>query len=688
VTRSSRLGWLSAAVLASAVAAGCGGVSVVDAGSDQPIDRPDVGGGDPDTGGGDAAKETSVDGPRDVPGDAPTDTGGSDAPTDLGGSDVPADMVTGDAADAPVDRADAAPDLGPVKEGMGGPTECHDGLDNDGDGAVDCLDPDCGGQICRDVAGPCDIAEVCVAGACPADRFEDNTRICRVAAGLCDLDDKCTGSSAACPADAVKVANTSCRAPVSVCDIEDRCNGVAVDCPPDAVMSNLTVCRPSAGPCDVIDKCDGVHASCPADAFEPMGTVCRPASGVCDAAETCSGTAAACPGDGFLPATTTCRPAVGPCDAPDKCTGTSAACSADGFLGPSTVCRAPAGTCDAVPESCTGTGAACPADVSGCGSTQYCGGSACLDKKATGVACVSGIECTTGFCADGVCCNAACTGSCQACNRAGSVGTCSPHPTGTDPEVACGAYDCNGSGACLTSCSGGACSGDCKDSGYCGGTSCAAKKSNGASCASSCECGSGNCVDGVCCNTACTGVCVACNLPGLLGTCSNRAAGTDPENGCGGYQCDGNGACATTCSGCPATACKSTNYCAGSACVAKKTQGTGCGAGCECASGFCNDGVCCNQECSGPCRSCNAAGTCVARPAYQDPEAGCGNYQCNGTGACFTGCGAAAGPCAAECKGAAFCDSSGACVADRAGGAACNNACQCKSASCLLLCGG
>ena len=34
---------------------------------------------------------------------------------------------------------------------------CSDGADNDGDGLVDCADPDCTGQICRESSGICDI---------------------------------------------------------------------------------------------------------------------------------------------------------------------------------------------------------------------------------------------------------------------------------------------------------------------------------------------------------------------------------------------------------------------------------------------------------------------------------------------------------------------------------------------------
>jgi hypothetical protein len=44
----------------------------------------------------------------------------------------------------------------------------------------------------------------------------------------------------------------------------------------------------------------------------------------------------------------------------------------------------------------------------------------------------------------------------------------------------------------------------------------------GAPCASTAECGSGTCVDGVCCNTtaASCGQCQACNVPGSVGTCA------------------------------------------------------------------------------------------------------------------------------------------------------------------------
>ena len=48
------------------------------------------------------------------------------------------------------------------------------------------------------------------------------------------------------------------------------------------------------------------------------------------------------------------------------------------------------------------------------------------------------------------------------------------------------------------------------------------KKGDGASCSTTDDCASGFCVDSVCCATACTDVCGACNLPGNEGLCSPR----------------------------------------------------------------------------------------------------------------------------------------------------------------------
>ncbi len=52
-------------------------------------------------------------------------------------------------------------------------------------------------------------------------------------------------------------------------------------------------------------------------------------------------------------------------------------------------------------------------------------------------------------------------------------------------------------------------------------------------------CPTGYIVDGVCCNSACDGMCESCNLGGSEGTCAAHASGTDPDTECTlGIACD------------------------------------------------------------------------------------------------------------------------------------------------------
>jgi len=92
---------------------------------------------------------------------------------------------------------------------------------------------------------------------------------------------------------------------------------------------------------------------------------------------------------------------------------------------------------------------------------------------------------------------------------------------------------------CKTSCASDA---DCASAFYCGGSSCVAKKVNGASCGGPSQCQSGNCVDGVCCSSASCPTCQSCAMGG---TCTNIAAGQPDNNPPGACttQCDGNGNC-------------------------------------------------------------------------------------------------------------------------------------------------
>src|SRR6188768_563691 len=78
-------------------------------------------------------------------------------------------------------------------------------------------------------------------------------------------------------------------------------------------------------------------------------------------------------------------------------------------------------------------------------------------------------------------------------------------------------------------------------------------KKQGEACGGAGECVTQNCVDGVCCDTACDDACHACNLPDNAGTCVPVARGKEPVHGgcdtqaptsCGtNGQCDGAGQC-------------------------------------------------------------------------------------------------------------------------------------------------
>jgi uncharacterized protein (TIGR03382 family) len=290
----------------------------------------------------------------------------------------------------------------------------------------------------------------------------------------------------------------------------------------------------------------------------------------------------------------------------------------------------------------------------------------------------------------------------------------------------------------------------------------------GEPCFTGVECGSGNCIEGVCCDTPCDTLCFSCTAAskggGLDGVCGPTAAGTPPTNGdvepavvggvpsqasakagvplvgncfddgaqsCGtnGF-CDGAGACQfyvagtecspTFCSGgdliqsdlcdgsgtCVPSAplscepgacvesfcdlscgldtdCMVTGYCKAGTCTLKKPDGSPALAANECASGILADGVCCDVECADPCMACTAflkgggvSGVCEPVIAGTDPDddcddqgvASCGtNGSCNGAGACALYPNAAV--CVApSCAGGtaidpSLCDGKGSCVA-------------------------
>jgi hypothetical protein len=207
-----------------------------------------------------------------------------------------------------------------------------------------------------------------------------------------------------------------------------------------------------------------------------------------------------------------------------------------------------------------------------------------------GSACDLDDQCETGFCADGICCNVACRGTCVSCNLPGREGECVPVSAGQpDPRSGCTAEPvgscgtsgfCNGQGGCAkyppgTACGSNTCTGphtflpagECDGDGTCvaGAAlectpfscvtgscrySCVQNadcvppneciqgrcglRGNGQSCTSDDQCSTGFCVDGVCCENECSGRCQFCASPNSRGLCENvRMGARDPRTAAG-----------------------------------------------------------------------------------------------------------------------------------------------------------
>ncbi|MBI2391626.1 MAG: hypothetical protein HYV09_18705 [Deltaproteobacteria bacterium] len=306
-----------------------------------------------------------------------------------------------------------------------------------------------------------------------------------------------------------------------------------------------------------------------------------------------------------------------------------------------------------------------------------------------GTACTLAADCLSGLCVDGVCCATTCTATCQACNLAGSAGTCTNVTGAPVGSRSCAPYATCAAGACATSCTGDA---SCVSTHYCVSGACVPRKPAGAgqACTAGRECVGGNCVDGYCCTAACAGQCEACNEPGKLGTCSavtgaprgtrTACAGVGVGTTCG-HQC--NGVNRTACQYPPADARCSVNgctdgiethasFCDGAgkcndvpkSCGAYKCDAVGCKSVCtsktDCVAGFtCTLGVCVALDGLG--KDCTDASTCA-------------------TGSCVDG----------VCCGTASCDAGSSCAVTgkkgtctKLSGATCATGAECATGSCV-----
>jgi len=584
------------------------------------------------------------------------------------------------------------------------------------------------GQCAKFSASTVCLAASCVAGGPPLPALKpqskcDGNGTCvtpanvNCAPGRCDATalmciNSCT-TSADCTAPNTCV-NGSCGliAKGGTCATTTQCVA-GLTCNHDKVCCNAT--------------CDGVCETCKPPTG-PAGTCTAVAAGQLDPSMMCAvttsttcGTNGKCTGNNTPTGTARCQDY----DATTTCGLQS--CTDSATAGVASVLKSP--------STCSGTGT-CTPNMTDCGAFKCLNATQCRtsctvdtdcvgvpcntfthmcgNKQAPGASCLMASDCgaTAPNCVDGVCCQTACAGACQAC--AAGTGICGPVPVNT-PDAMCPAAapntcgntgNCAAGGACAkhgaeTTCRAASCSLDtlssvaatkcngtdtcpaaaapvlcgaptctmltptsysqmtaatCSGAGLCAGgvtascgtftcnatntaclTMCAtdAQCANGLGCNTSTgqctgwvnghpcpnstgSCGSGFCVDGVCCNAACNGTCRACNLPGTVGMCSNVTSGADvgcpaagPGNVCGNTgQCGMGGVCAQAL---PTTMC-GTQTCTGDSTLTPVGNCNGAGS-CTQTPGTCPnnlkcaDGTNCVADCMGDPSQCAAAFT-------------------------------------------------------------------------------
>lgn len=238
---------------------------------------------------------------------------------------------------------------------------------------------------------------------------------------------------------------------------------------------------------------------------------------------------------------------------------------------------------------------------------------------ASGATCDAGAQCGTGFCSDGVCCEATCDGVCEACNVPGSVGKCTPIPDGENPANECPTTPLPPEGE---EDAGTPIDLDAGDAGDDAGV-------NDAGVAFAPPDGGVERNDG-----QCGGVCNgqrACRFPGTERTCGTTFCATPTEQAraacdgaghctvgsdrCEAYSCaDGSPGCKQSCTG--EADCASTHFCdaLSSTCKPKLGNGSACNSLAQCQDAHCVSGVCCNDECTtipgGSCTSPGHIGEC------------------------------------------------------------------------------
>ena len=110
----------------------------------------------------------------------------------------------------------------------------------------------------------------------------------------------------------------------------------------------------------------------------------------------------------------------------------------------------------------------------------------------------------------------------------------------------CGAYRCADDATCDTTCNKDE---GCSEDSVCADGVCLLDQPDGSACRLNSDCKSSICVDEVCCDSACDGICERCDIAGRLGTCAIIDNHTDPDDECPACEVCVDGQCTAVAAG-------------------------------------------------------------------------------------------------------------------------------------------